>query len=299
MAETNSMITTRPPSTMVQLKSILSTDTVKAKFTELLGNKAPQFMASIINAVSSSDQLKNCEANSIIGGAYVAASYDLPIDSNLGFAAIVPFKSNKKNKDTGKWESRTLGQFQMMYKGFIQLAIRSGQYKNMNCSAVYEDELKSYNPITGECSFVDDFSICKQRMNGETDKIIGYYAWYELLTGFRKELYMSKVELDNHAKKYSPSYINDVKEGKNSSRWSTDFDGMAKKTVIKQLLSKWGILSIDMQRAIIDDQKVYDENGDGTYSDNQPLPVITEDPFETAVSEADAAEFAEFEKIIN
>lgn len=282
-------ITVQQPSTMVQLKAVLSTDTVKAKFTEVLGNKAPQFMASITNAVSSSDQLKNCEATSIVSAAFVAASYDLPIDSNLGFAAIVPFKSNKKNKQTGKWESRTLGQFQMMYKGFIQLAIRSGQYENMNCGAVYEDELKAYNPITGECTFVDDFSKCSQRMNGETDKIIGYFAWYKLLTGFRKELYMSKDEIENHARRYSQSYRSDLEKNQTASKWTTDFDGMAKKTVIKLLLSKWGILSIEMQRAIADDQKVYDDY-EGTYADNQPDLITTEDPFESDAVDGEATE---------
>jgi len=236
-----------------QVKNYLSQDSVKARFNEVLGQKASQYMASIVNVVSASPQLQKCEAKSILSAAFVAASYDLPIDSNLGFAAIVPY-GNK-------------AQFQMMYKGFVQLAIRSGAYEDMNVSEIYEDELKSYNPITGEIEFVTDLSSCTQRKEGRSDKIVGYYAWFKLLTGFRKGLFMTVEECRNHAEKYSASYKQDLKKGWTSSKWSTDFDAMAKKTVLKLLLSRWGMLSIDMQRAIQDDQKVY-EDEEGTYKDN-------------------------------
>lgn len=239
------------------VKRILSTDEMKKRFKEIMGEKAPQFMASITNAVSGTPALQECDPNSVMSAALVAATLDLPIDSNLGFAAIVPYN--------GK------AQFQIMYRGFIQLAIRSGYYEKMNYSEVYEDELVSYNPITGEVIFVDDFSKCTQRRNGQTDKIIGYFAWFRLSTGFSKELFMSTSEVENHARKYSKAYQYDIKKGKKSSLWSSDFDSMAKKTVIKRLLSKWGILSIDMQKAIQDDQKVYDgENG--LYIDNGDEP---------------------------
>ena len=147
-------------------------------------------------------------------------------------------------------------------------------------SAVYKDEILDYNPITGECRFVTEFSTCEQRVNGETDHIVGYYAWYRLKSGFIKELYMSRQEILNHAKKYSKAYIYDLKEGKASSKWSTDFYAMALKTVIKRLLSKWGILSVEMQRAITDDQKTFDENGNESYGDNQPELIEAEDPFD-------------------
>lgn len=236
------------------VKKLLNTNEMQARFREILGQKAPQFMASITNAVSSNSYLQQCDANSVMAAALVAATLDLPIDNNLGFSAIVPYKDK--------------AQFQMMYKGFIQLAIRSGYYEKMNYSEVYEDELESYNPITGEVTFVTDFSKCKQRAEGQADKIIGYYAWFRLKTGFSQELYMSRAEVNNHARKYSQSYRTDIAKGKQSSRWSVDFDAMAKKTVIKQLLSKWGILSVDMQRAIQEDQKVYEPDGVGTYADN-------------------------------
>lgn len=262
-----------------QVKMLLGDDNVKKRFSDVLGKKAPQFMASIVNVVSASPQLKACDANSIMAASFVAASFDLPIDSNLGFAALVPYKKRFKNPQTNEWESKELAQFQMMYKGFVQLAIRTGQYEKMNCSEVYEDEILSYNPITGECKFVTDFSQTHQRENGETDKIVGYYGWFRLGTGFTKELYMSKNEVLNHAKKYSQSYRNDLNYNNQNSNWSTNFDAMAKKTVIKLLLSKWGILSVEMQRAITDDQKTFDEDGNEEYGDNQSDIIEAEDPF--------------------
>lgn len=261
-----------------QVKILLNEDNVKKRFQDVLGGKAPQFMASIVNVVSASTQLKACDANSIMAAAFVAASFDLPIDSNLGFAALVPYNKSFRDKD-GNWQKKKMAQFQMMYKGFIQLAIRSGQYEKMNCSEVYEDEMLSYNPITGECEFVTDFSQCRQRENGETDKIVGYYGWFRLISGFTKEMYMSKNMVLNHAKKYSQSFRYDLNDNKQDSKWSTDFDAMAKKTVIKLLLSKWGILSVEMQRAITDDQKTFDEDGNGDYGDNQPDVIEAEDPF--------------------
>lgn len=280
----------KPQGIVAQVKNTLAEESVKGRFNEVLGKKAPQFMASIVNVVSASTQLKQCQPNSIIAAAFVAASFDLPIDSNLGFAALVPYDKKFQNKETGEWSKVKLAQFQMMYKGFVQLAIRTGEYEKMNCSEVYEDEMLSYNPITGECEFVENFNGCTQRNNGETDKIVGYYAWFRLRSGFTKELYMSKSEVLNHAKKYSQSFRYDLSDKKQSSRWSTDFDAMAKKTVIKLLLSKWGILSVEMQKAITDDQKTFDENGNETYGDNQLDVIEAEDPFARIEQKDDLSE---------
>lgn len=205
-----------------QVKELLSQDKIKEKFGEVLGQKAPQFMASITNTVSGSAQLKKCPANSIIGAAFVAATYDLPIDSNLGFAAIVPYNESVWNPKKKDWEKVPKAQFQMMYKGFIQLAIRSGYYERMNYAVVYKDELESYNPITGEIKFVEDFSNCKQRDAGDEANVAGYYAWFRLKTGYSQELYMSKKAVDNHARKYSQAYRYDLNKGKKSSNtvWS-------------------------------------------------------------------------------
>lgn len=254
-----------------QVKGFLAQDSVKNRFNEVLGQKASQYMASIVNVVNGSPQLQKCEAKTILSAAFVAASYDLPIDGNLGFSAIVPYYDGKNKVYNA--------QFQMMYKGFVQLAIRSGTYENMNVSEVYEDELTSYNPITGELLLVKDFSECTQRKEGKRDKIVGYYAWFKLLTGFRKELYMTVDECKNHALHYSASYKKDVEKGWSSSKWTTDFDAMAKKTVLKLLLSRWGVLSIEMQKAIQDDQKVYDAGEEGTYADNTEIAEEVPDPF--------------------
>ena len=284
--QTNQQPEKKPVTVVGQVKSMLSQEVIRKKFTEVLGQKAPQFMASVTNAVSGSAQLKKCSANSIIGAAFVAATYDLPIDSNLGFAAIVPYNNSKWNPQTKQYEKHMEAQFQIMYRGFIQLAIRSGNYKRMNYAVVYKDELKSYNPITGEIEFVDDFSKCTMRMTGASDAVAGYYARFELVTGYVQELYMPRKAVENHARKYSQSYRNDLNKGEKKSKWSTDFEAMALKTVIKQLLSKWGILSIDMQRAVQDDQKTFDETGDGSYGDNKPdeLPA-PQDPFQTTQDE--------------
>ena len=263
MAEQNAVATQQGTqlSVAAQVKSMISQDAVKKKFTEVLGQKAPQFLASITNVVAGSAQLKKCPATTIMSAAFVAATYDLPIDSNLGFAAIVPYNNNKYNPQTRQWEKHPEAQFQMMYKGFIQLAIRSGYYEKMNCSVVYKDELVSYNPITGEVEFVTDFSKCTQRAEGKSENIAGYYAWFKLLTGFRKELFMTTAEVENHARKYSTAYRYDLENNKKGSKWTTDFEAMALKTVIKMLLSKWGILSVDMQRAteIVSDNRNLEE----------------------------------------
>lgn len=265
-----------------QVKGFLAQESVKNRFNEVLGQKSSQYMASIVNVVNGSAQLQKCDPKTILSAAFVAASYDLPIDGNLGFAAIVPYYDSKSKNYNA--------QFQMMYKGFVQLAIRSGAYENMNVSEVYEDELEAYNPISGELSLVKDFSKCTFRKEGKRDKIVGYYAWFKLMTGFRKELYMTADECRNHALQYSASYKNDVNKGWNSSKWSTDFDAMAKKTVLKLLLSRWGVLSIEMQKAIQDDQKVYNEAGEEEYSDNDPAQELTVDPFAAAEEPIDMTE---------
>lgn len=265
-------------SVLGQVKSYLSQDNVKMRFQEVLGDKAPQFMTSITNAIGGNSSLQKCESNSILSSALVAATYDLPIDSNLGFSALVPYWDNK---------SKTFkAQFQMMYKGFVQLAIRSGVYEGMNVSEVYEDELIDYNPITGEVSFTKVFTSCAQRKEGKKDKIVGYYAWFKLLTGFKKEMFMTTEECRNHAIQYSASYKKDIEKNWTSSKWSTDFEAMAKKTVLKLLLSRWGVLSIDMQRAIQDDQKVFDDDGNDSYTDNpENEKPETLDPFAPIESE--------------
>lgn len=282
-------------SLVTQIRDCVSGSGVRKKFYEIMGEKAAQYMASIVNIAAKFPE--GTDPNSIMAAAFVGATYDLPIDSNLGFSAIVPYNGSYYNPQTRQYESKKEAQFQIMYKGFIQLAIRSGQYEKMNCSEVYQDELKSYNPITGELEFVDDFTNCTDRDNGDDDKIVGYYAWFKLKTGFSHELFMTTQSVTAHAKKYSQSYRNDLNKNKKASPWSTNFKAMALKTVIKLLLSKWGILSVDMQRAVEDDQKIFDKDGNSDYGDNKQEEIIDvtpqeiTDPFaQNAVSEDETPE---------
>lgn len=278
MAESMQAAGQENDSVLGEVKCMLKNESIKKRFHDVLGKKAPQFMASIVNVMNATPKLKQCEPSSIVAAALVAAAFDLPIDNNLGFSALVPYGKSMKSSN-GEWHKVKMAQFQMMYKGFIQLAIRTGEYEKMNCSEVYGDELLEYNPITGECKFVEDFSECTQRAQGDYDSIIGYYAWFRLRSGFTKELYMSKEEIRNHAKKYSQAYRYDIDHDEMGSKWTTDFDAMAKKTVIKLLLSKWGILSVEMQRAIQDDQKTFDKEGNGSYGDNMLDVDDGPDPF--------------------
>jgi len=223
------------------IKSLLSNDSVKRRFEEMLGKRAGAFSNSIINVVRQNQQLQQADPNSIISAAMIAATLNLPIDPALGQAAIVPYHNSR----TGK----TVAQFQIMYKGVVQLCIRSGQYETIHCTEVYADELESYNPITGEIKFTDP-SKWKMRYEKDEENIVGHYARFKLLSGFEKCDYMTKEEVFAHAKKYSKSYQYDLRDGKKTSKWSTDWVPMGNKTVLLRLLTKYGIMSIEMQDAI-------------------------------------------------
>jgi recombination protein RecT len=217
--------------------SILSQDVVKSRFNDILGKNANAFMSSIISATKANSSLGDCEPNSVISSAVIAATLNLPIQSNLGFAHIVPYNQKDSNGNQVK-----VAQFQMGYKGFIQLALRTAQYKNINASEVYEGELVNHDRITGEV----ELDTKKKKSN----KVIGYVAYFKLINGFEKMLYLTREQVEGHGSKYSKSYSNKY------GRWQQDFDSMALKTVIKLLLSKYGILSVDMQTAITVDQAI-------------------------------------------
>lgn len=203
------------------VKGLLDSQAMKLRFEQVLDKKAPQFMSSILNLVNSDTNLQKCEPLSIISSAMVAATLDLPIDKNLGYAWVVPY-GNKAS-------------FQLGWKGYIQLALRTSQYKAINVIDVREGELVEFNPLTEELTI--DFT------KNTSDLIIGYAGYFKLVNGFEKTVYWSKEQVQTHAKKFSKTYsfANGV--------WKTDFDAMAKKTVLRNMLSKWGILSIDMQNA--------------------------------------------------
>ena len=248
------------------LSALLSAPSVKGRFEEVLGKRAPAFLSSILSVTNGNPLLRNADPMSIVAAAAVAASLDLPVNPNLGFAALVPYKD----------KGRPVAQFQMMVRGYVQLAIRTAFYQTMNVSPVYEGELASYNRITGDVRFDAE--------GKQSDAIVGYAAYFRLLNGFEKYLYMDVDTIRAHGKRYSKSYDNP------QGKWKTDFEAMAAKTVLKQLLARWGILSIQMQTALMADQAVLRElpaNGDLDYEypDNpQSEPVdITARPAEDAM----------------
>lgn len=226
-----------PPATLKNggaLEGLLQLDSTKRRFSDVLGDKAAGFMSSVLSACNTNPALAECNPATVLSSAMVAATLDLPINSSLGFAAIVPYNG--------------LAQFQIMKKGLVQLALRSGQYATLHATRVYEGQLKSYNPFTGEIVFNED--------PGEqvSDRVIGYVAYERLLNGFEKYVYMSKENAEKHGKKFSKSYA------KGKGVWADDFDAMGEKTVLKALLSNWGLLSIEMRKAIeMDQAAVVDE----------------------------------------
>lgn len=241
-------------SNQLTTKEFFNRQDVKQKFAELLGKRATSFITSVLQIAAQNSLLAKADPASIYQAAAVAATLDLPLNQNLGFAYIVPY--NQKYKDEqGLWQTKQVAQFQMGYKGFIQLAQRSGQFKSIYSTPVYEGQIVEENPLDG---YVFDFS------KKTTDKIVGYAAKFKLLNGFESTWYMTTEQLKIHGGKYSKSFNND------KGLWNTDFDAMANKTVIKLLLSKFAPLSVDMQRAVITDQSVINnaETIDVTYIDN-------------------------------
>lgn len=213
---------------------------------QVLAEKKSAFVNNITALVANDVKLQACEPISLMYAGIKATALDLPLDTNLGFAYVIPYN----NRKAGKMEA----QFQIGYKGFIQLAIRSGQFKTLNVTDVKEGELKEVNLLTGEISF-------EARPNRDELKTIGYVAYFRLINGFEKTLYMDAKEMEKHAKTYSQTYSSNKDYVRNASKWATDFDAMAKKTVIKLLLSRYAPLSVEMQSAITSDQAVMDDKG--------------------------------------
>jgi recombination protein RecT len=206
----------------------------------MLGERASSFSNSIINVVSSNNALQKCDPSTVIKSAMISASLNLPIDPALGLSAIVPYKD--------------AAQFQLMYKGVIQLCIRSGQYETIHDTEVYRDELESYNPITGEVKF-RELTEYKMRPQHKWEDVVGFYCRFRLLKGFTSSLYMTKEEVMAHAERYSRAYQYDLKFNKQTCPWSTDPIAMGRKTVILALLKRYGIMSVEMQDAVVADSE--------------------------------------------
>lgn len=259
----------KKPTKIELLKRNIYSDSVKEQFKNALGKNSDLFIASVIDLFNTDSKLSSCEPNKIIMEALKAAVLKLPISKALGYAYLVPYNTQVTVQDDhGNWVKKKVmtPQFQLGYKGYIQLAMRTGKYKTLNADVVYEGELTSVSKLTGEISF-----------DGEkkSDKIVGYFCYFALTNGFSKTLYMTVEQMAHHAKKYSKGLVrydergnrNDVSvdelielsklplllDDNKTVGWLGNFHSMAIKTVIRILLSKWGYLSIEMQNAFEND----------------------------------------------
>ena len=263
------------------LKNMLNAESVQAQFKNALGKNSGTFVASVIDLYNGDKSLQQCEPKSVVMEALKAAVLHLPINKALGYAFIIPFNNNRNVKYTKeqrvereRWEKVMEPTFQIGYKGLIQLAMRTGQYRTLNADAVYEGELRKVNKLTGEIAF-----------DGErtSDKVVGYFCYFELLNGFAKTLYMTVEQMAMHAKRFSKglkkettveSLINLAAlpvSDSNAVGWMGNFHGMAIKTVIRNLLSKYGYLSVEMQNAIADD---YEGETTGSTQPEDQTPVV-------------------------
>lgn len=242
--------TDKKPTQALTTKDLFSREDVQKRFREMLGKKAQGFITSVLQIVTANNELSHADPMSIYNCAAMAATLDLPLNNNLGFAYIIPYKSKQPDGTYKK-----VAQFQIGYKGFIQLGQRSGQYQTIAAAPIYEGQLTECNPLTG---FTFDFS------KKTSDTVIGFAGYFRLLNGFEKTLYMTVDEMKAHGLRFSKTYKNGL--------WQTDFIGMGSKTVIKLLISKFGPMSIEMQKAVITDQALINdaETTDVTYIDHEP-----------------------------
>lgn len=257
----NTQITTQ--NQKAGIASYLGSDAVKNNIAGVIGEKnITRFISSVMSAVQANPTLAQCTNPSILSAALQGEALQLAPSPQLGQFYMVPY--DNKKKINGKWELVKEAQFQIGYKGYIQLAVRSGQYRRIVVNEIKAGEIE-YNPISEEIT-LHPIMNPTERIKAET---IGYYAMFELMNGFKKELFSPKEAIAEHARKYSSSYRYDLNNNKTGSKWSTDFDAMAKKTLIRQLIGKWGIMSVEMQQAYERDMAVVDEDGNAVYVDNQ------------------------------
>lgn len=220
------------------MNSMLDGEKMRGRFDELLGERAPQFISSIVSMVNADPNMQQAFFESpmtVIQSALKAASFDLPIDQNLGYAYIVPFKNKKKNAD-GTVTKKMEATFILGWKGMHQLALRTGAYKTINVVDIREGELKSYNKLTEEV----DVTFLEDEDEREALPIVGYLGYYRLVNGAEKTIYMTIKQIENHEKKHRKGEY----QGKG---WRDDWDAMARKTVYRKLIGKWGVMSITYQ----------------------------------------------------
>lgn len=235
----------------VGISAYLTNDAVKNHINSIVGKDTSGFITSIVSAVNTNPALQECTNQSIVSAALLGETLKLNPSPQLGQYYMVPYN----DKDKGK-----VAQFQLGYKGYVQLAARSGQYKKLNALAIKEGELVKFDALNEEI----EVNLIEDEEAREKAKTIGYYAFFEYLNGFRKALYWSKAKMESHAIRYSKGYA--AKKG--YTFWEKDFDSMACKTMLRQLISKWGIMSVDLQKAYESDMAVINEDGSATYVEN-------------------------------
>ena len=246
--------------------------------TDLLHERKGQFVSNLTALVANNANLQECEPYTLMFAALKATALSLPIEPSLGMAHVIPYKNKKRGV--------TEAQFQLGYKGFQQLALRTGQYKHINTTEVREGELGKRNRLTGEI----EWNWIENDAERLKTPIIGYVNYFCLLNGFESTFYMSKEEMDAHALRYSQTYKSTIGYIKEQSKWTTDFDAMALKTVIKLNLSKNGVLSTELQDAIRADQSVMHEENKYEYTDNDEQAI-----FDAQKAADVAAKFQDFD----
>jgi recombination protein RecT len=262
------------------LKKTLGSESVQEQFKNALGTNSNSFIASIIDLYTGDASLQSCDPNLVVAQALKAAVLKLPLTKALGFAYIVVFNNSVRMPD-GSWQKVPVPTFIPGYRGYIQMAMRTGQYKTLNADVVYDGELRRVNKLTGEIA-----------LDGEkkSDKIEGYFAYFELLNGYSKTLFMTVDQMARHAKQYSPSIksskdvsVDSLKILANSNQstdkvgWLGNFTEMALKTCMRNLLSRWGYLSVEMQSAITMDSDEAQESRDNAIADIRPKHINVED----------------------
>lgn len=293
----NEQIITAPGQKM-SLSAAFATPTFQAAIHNALNDAGREktFVSSIIAASTINPVLQECTPKSVLSAALVGESLKLCPSPQMGHYYFVPYENKVKDRngrdvldENGRPIKQKSAQFQMGYKGYIQLALRSGQYRNINVLSIKQGELKKWNPLTEEIGV----ELIEDEDQREMTETIGYYAAFEYLNGFRKAMYWSKAKMEKHALRYSKGYA--AKKG--YTFWEKDFDAMAYKTMLRQLISKWGIMTVDMQRAFEQDVDII-QNDDGTttvtsgYDDSIAPADYTDtaaDAPEPAVEEAPAA----------
>jgi recombination protein RecT len=240
-------------STLKDFNLMVRNQNTQAYLVDVLGEKKDGFVANLTTLVANDRNLQQCEPTTLMYAAMTATALDLPLDKNLGQAYVIPFKNGKAGS--------TEAQFQIGWKGLVTLAQRSGTIRLLNATDVREGELKKRNLLTGQI-------VIEPVEEREKKPIIGYAAYVMLSNGFEKTVYMSREEVEAHAKRYSQTYRSTNQYTRNASKWTTDFDAMALKTVLKQLINKWVPKDTKMNIALQADQSIQREYGDYHYADN-------------------------------